>query len=44
MVELREEARAQKDWSGSDRLREQIFDLGWQVQDTRSGPQLKPKT
>jgi len=40
LVELREQARVEKNWSESDRLREQITDLGWQVQDTETGPQL----
>ena len=40
LVELREQARVEKNWLESDRLREQITDLGWQVQDTEAGPQL----
>jgi cysteinyl-tRNA synthetase len=43
LVAKRQTARQQKDWSKSDELRDQILDLGWQVQDTAEGPQLKPR-
>ena len=36
----RQQARADKDWSRSDILRQQIAELGWQVKDTPQGPQL----
>ncbi len=36
----RQQARADKDWSRSDILRQQIAELGWQVKDTPNGPQL----
>lgn len=42
LIEERQKARAEKDWSRSDILRQQIFDLGWQVKDTPQGPQLEP--
>ena len=37
----RQQARANKDWSESDKLRQQIAELGWQVKDTPQGPQLE---
>ncbi|GAB4503680.1 MAG: hypothetical protein Fur0043_06720 [Anaerolineales bacterium] len=37
LLEARRQARARKDWAESDRLREQIAALGWQVQDTPDG-------
>ena len=42
LVESRQEARARKDWSEADRLREEIAVLGWQVNDTPEGPQVEP--
>lgn len=42
LVEARQKARAEKDWSRSDILRQQIIELGWQVKDTPQGPQLEP--
>jgi len=38
----REKARESKDWAESDRLRQQISALGWQVKDTKDGPRLSP--
>ena len=38
----REEARENKDWAASDALRQQIAAMGWQVKDTKDGPQLSP--
>ncbi|MFZ5908739.1 MAG: CysS/YqeB C-terminal domain-containing protein [Chloroflexota bacterium] len=40
LLEAREKARADKDWAASDRLREAIASLGWQVQDTPDGQKL----
>jgi hypothetical protein len=42
LVEEREAARARRDWATSDRLRERIAALGWEVRDTASGPRLVP--
>jgi len=42
LVEAREAARARGDWAASDELREQIAALGWEVRDTRTGPELTP--
>jgi cyanophycinase-like exopeptidase len=40
-VQEREAARQRKDWGESDRLRNLIAGQGWQVLDTRDGPQLE---
>jgi hypothetical protein len=42
IAQAREEARTQGDWEAADRLREQIADLGWQVNDTPEGSELSP--
>jgi cyanophycinase-like exopeptidase len=42
LVEEREEARARRDWPAADALRERIAALGWQVNDTLTGPSLEP--
>lgn len=40
LADLRQQARARKNWAESDRLREQISALGWTVQDTKDGQKL----
>ncbi len=40
LVDQRQQARANKHWAESDRLREQIAALGWTVQDTKDGQKL----
>jgi hypothetical protein len=42
LVEQREAARSTRDWRAADDLRDQILELGWQVQDTKQGPKLEP--
>lgn len=42
LVREREVARQMKNWQEADRLRQLIADQGWQVLDTRQGPQLEP--
>ena len=37
LVEQRQQARAAKDWAGSDRLRDEIQALGYTVQDAKGG-------
>jgi cysteinyl-tRNA synthetase len=37
LVTRRDEARAARDWSASDALRDQLSTLGWVVKDTPSG-------
>jgi hypothetical protein len=40
LAERRQQARANKNWAESDRLREQIAALGWTVQDSKGGYKL----
>lgn len=40
MVDRRQAARSDKNWSESDRLRDEIESFGWQVQDTPEGAKL----
>jgi hypothetical protein len=40
LVDLRQKARDEKNWAESDRLRDEIAALGWQVQDTPEGQNL----
>ena len=40
LFELRQVARAGKNWGESDRLRQVIAGLGWSLKDTPDGPQL----
>jgi len=40
LVEKRQIARDEKNWGESDRLRDEISELGWQVQDTPEGQKL----
>lgn len=41
LADKRQQARADKDWAESDRLRQAITDLGWQVEDSKDGYKLK---
>jgi cysteinyl-tRNA synthetase len=43
LVEEREEARKDEDWSKSDELREEISKLGFEVKDTPEGPKVVGK-
>ena len=40
LVEARRKARAAKNWTDSDRLRDEIQALGYEVKDTREGMKL----
>ncbi len=40
LAEKRQQARADKDWAKSDKLRDEITALGWTVQDTKEGQKL----
>jgi hypothetical protein len=40
LVDQRQKARAEKNWVDSDRLRDEIAEHGWQVQDTPDGQKL----
>ena len=41
LVKARAEARANKDWKGSDRLRDELAALGWEVRDSKEGQKIK---
>ena len=43
LSEQRELARSAKRWEEADRFRGQIYALGFEIEDTPTGPQLKPK-
>ena len=43
LLEQRQQARANKDFAESDRLRDQISSLGWTVQDSKAGQTLVKK-
>jgi cysteinyl-tRNA synthetase len=42
LLEMRERARRRGDYAEADRVRERINELGWEVRDGPSGPQLIP--
>ena len=37
LLEIRQQAKANKDWSTSDRIRNELSALGFEVKDTRDG-------
>jgi cyanophycinase-like exopeptidase len=41
LLAQRQAARARREWTSADALRQQMAQLGWQVLDTPSGPQLE---
>jgi hypothetical protein len=41
LVEQRQSARQRKDWAAADSLRDQLAQLGWQIKDSPTGPQLE---
>ena len=43
LVDERQLAREQKDWTASDTLRDRLSELGWTVDDTPYGPLVKKK-
>lgn len=43
LVSAREEARIAKNWTESDRLRNEINTLGWDISDTDKGPEVQKK-
>ena len=43
LAEQRENTRREKNWKGSDELRDQISALGWDVRDTKDGQKLTPR-
>ena len=43
LAKEREKARREKNWKGSDELRDRISALGWEVRDTKDGQKLTPR-
>ena len=43
LLAKRDKARKNKDWIQSDRIRDRILELGWIVQDTKNGQEIKRK-
>ena len=43
LVADREKFRKTGDWSSADRVRDEIYSLGWIVEDASKGPIIKPK-
>jgi len=43
MVARREEARKNKNWNVSDKIRNDLLALGWEVRDTPAGPKVRKK-
>ena len=43
LVGQRQAVREAKNWAESDRLRDEIAKLGWNVKDTKDGPKLTPR-
>lgn len=43
LVQERETARSEKRWKDADGLRDQVYDLGFEIEDTSSGPEVKPR-
>jgi cysteinyl-tRNA synthetase len=37
LIELRKEARAKKDWATSDKIRNQLAEIGIQLKDEKNG-------
>lgn len=42
LVISREQARAARDWATADRLRREIVDQGWRIEDAPAGPRVLP--
>jgi cysteinyl-tRNA synthetase len=43
LADLREEARAERDYASADRLRDEILARGWVVRDVADGYELLPR-
>jgi cysteinyl-tRNA synthetase len=44
LVEERDEARRVRDFATSDRLRDRLTEMGWEVMDTADGTRVRPLT
>lgn len=43
LIQQREQLRAARDWTGADRVRQQLLAQGWLVEDTPNGPRVRPQ-
>jgi cysteinyl-tRNA synthetase len=43
LVEQREAARAEKRWDEADRLRDEVREAGYEIEDTPEGPRVQPE-
>jgi len=43
LIEKREKARLKQDWKTADKIRNLLHKEGWLVEDSPSGPKVKPK-
>lgn len=43
LIDARAEARTAKNWAESDRLRDAIAALGWEVKDTKQGQKVQKR-
>jgi len=44
LLEARATARKNKEWAASDKLRDELAALGWEVKDSKEGQRLTPRT
>jgi cysteinyl-tRNA synthetase len=42
LLEQRQTARAARDWTAADRIRDALREMGWEVRDSAGGPELRP--
>jgi cysteinyl-tRNA synthetase len=43
LIDERDEARRQKDFSTSDSIRDRLTEMGWEVMDTAGGTKVRPR-
>lgn len=43
MLDMRAKARADKDWAASDRIRDELLGMGWEVRDSADGQKVKKR-
>ncbi|MHB8651810.1 MAG: cysteine--tRNA ligase [Minisyncoccota bacterium] len=44
LVQKREDARTIEDWGRADTIRQEVLDLGYEIEDGSTGPRIVPKT
>ena len=42
LLDARAQARKNKDWAMSDKLRDELAAMGWEVKDTKDGQRITP--